>query len=346
MPIQPLSNLNRCLYGLLRVALRCPELPQFKESLQALGDNEWHDMLDLAREQAVSGLVYEAISMIDGLTNIPEDVSLDLMMEANKIEYRSRYLQTMTESIIRTLREKGLHPLIMKGPSAADLYPVPSLRVSGDIDIFLPVAEVQKARLWLWSIYTKESWGPDGSWHYSADGVEIVLHPHYFDLSVSERKLPPVPSPEATLLMLSSHILRHAMGAGVKLQQICDIVAASRALAGQFDPHTLRKYFRNTCTSRWNRMLSSMIRSRFGVDPGFFPNTRGHSFLSLESIIFSGGSIGQRRKLRLKLLRGCVILRKIDTAFRFVLRIPFSLYYAPKEYVRYFFALLKGNLAL
>ncbi|MCR5518883.1 MAG: nucleotidyltransferase family protein [Bacteroidales bacterium] len=341
----PIGNLHRCLYGLLRVALRCPEPEGLMDQLKALSDKDWRDILSLAREQAVSGLVYEALSMKDGMVNLPEDVSLDLMMDASRIEYRSRYLQTMADSIIGALQKKGLHPLIMKGPSAANMYPVPSLRVSGDIDLYLPTAEVQKAREWLANSFRTESWAPDGSWHYNADGVEIDLHSHYFDLSVPERRLPQVPSPEATLLMLSSHILKHAMGPGVGLRQICDMVVASRALKGKFDPHMLRKYFRNTCVTRWNKMLVSMIRQRFGVDPGFFP-VEDKAFYTLERIIFAGGNFGQHGSSRKRALTRSPRARKIDTAFRFVLRIPFSLYYAPKEYVRYFFALLKGNLAM
>jgi len=303
-------------------------------------------MLDLAREQSVSGLVYEALSMMNRRPDIPEDVSLDLMMDANKIETRSRYLQTLGESIVQTLNKTGLHPLIMKGPMVADMYPMPSLRVSGDIDIFLPVAEVQKAREILLSNFQKESFTPNGSWHYKVDGYEIDLHSHYFDLAVSERHLPPVPSPEATLLMLSSHILKYAMGPGVSLKQICDMVVASRNLKGKYDPRMLRKYFRNAGVTRWNKMLASLIRTRFEVETGFFPVGEEKPFLSLETIVFAGGNFGHRSRARKLAITRFACARKIDTAVQYLLRLPFSLLYAPKEYIQHYFALFKGNLAI
>jgi len=339
-------HLRSCLYGLLRIALRCPEPEGLRVQLTLMTDEDWRNLLTLSREQAVSGLVYEALSQLEGIVKVPEDVSLDLLMDASRIEHRSRHLQTLTESLIGALREKGLHPVIMKGPSAADMYPVPALRVSGDIDLFLPPAEVPTARAFLARSYGKASSAADGSLHFMAHGCDIDLHSRYYDLSANEKDLPEVPSPEATILMLSAHILKHAMGPGVGLRQICDMAMASRSLRGKFDHDFLRKYFRVSGTIAWNRMLASMIHARLGLDTGFFPGKKDRYFLPLERIVFAGGNFGHHDKGRKKALFRSAKLRKVDTAFRFLLRIPFSLRYAPKEYTRYLISLLKGNLSL
>ena len=343
MSAQVNPKLRNCLYGLLRIALRCPEPDGLREQIAALGDTEWRQILLLSREQAVSGLVYEALSTLN-ITDIPEDVSLDLLMDASRIEHRSRHLQTLTESLVRALEEKGLHPVVMKGPAAADMYPVPSLRVSGDLDLFLPPEESPIARKFLGLSFGRESYAPDGSSHFTANGYEVDLHTRYYDLSAEGKDLPAVPSPEGTILMLSAHILKHAMGPGVGLRQICDMAMACRSLTEKIDTVRLRKYFRSSGTTRWNRMLCSLIHIRFGLDTGFFPGEKPRRFAPLEKIVFAGGNFGHYSQSRKKALFRSARARKVDTAFRLVRRIPFSLHYAPKEYTSYFISLIKGNL--
>ena len=177
-----------------------------------------------------------------------------------------------------------------------------------------------------------------------ANGYEVDLHTRYYDLSAEGKDLPAVPSPEGTILMLSAHILKHAMGPGVGLRQICDMAMACRSLTGRIDTVRLRKYFRSSGTTRWNRMLCSLIHIRFGLDTGFFPGEKPRRFAPLEKIVFAGGNFGHYSQSRKKALFRSARARKVDTAFRLVRRIPFSLHYAPKEYTSYFISLIKGNL--
>lgn len=60
--------------------------------------------------------------------------------------------------------------------------------------------------------------------------------------------------------MLSLHILKHAMGPGIGLRQLCDLAMALNTPG--YNPELLRHYFSRNRLKAWNNMLSSFITER------------------------------------------------------------------------------------
>lgn len=69
---------------------------------------------------------------------LPENVKICIREEARKTVRQNYHLLYLEHRIIRTLQEAGVSVVLLKGASTAEFYPVPELRKSGDVDLFLP----------------------------------------------------------------------------------------------------------------------------------------------------------------------------------------------------------------
>ncbi len=326
--------------ALVRRGLRTGE----DESFPALDDRQWEAVLELGKIQGVTGLLFSGVESLPPEVVVPEQIIFRLMVEADRIMRRAEQVSKAAASLIKALEEKGLHPTVMKGPAVAAFYPDPRLRESGDLDLFLRPGEFEAAVDALSLIdYHKD---PDGNILYSWDGVPIDQHPRYFDLH-SKKTIGQQAdgSPESQLLMLSLHIRKHCMGAGVGLRQICDMAMAYRALLKQSDIQRLLDLYKKSRSSRWNLLLASFIKEFLGDISLPYPDDQNLPSPSpLHRIVFSGGSFGHYASSREAALKKGGVSRKLDTFSKILRRIPFSLRYSCSELIPYLNSLIKGNI--
>lgn len=306
---------------------------------QAATDADWAEILEAGTQQTVLGLLYQALFQLPSNIKPPEPVVTELMSRALRSVRRNYAVTTATKSLVARLNTSGLSPVVMKGTSVAAYYLHPEFRTCGDIDLYLPPHEIEAA----WEMLEERSLSPDGSRIGRYGGIDIDLHKRYFDLHCSANKLPAIGTPEATLLMLSSHILKHAIGPGVGLRQLCDMAMACRALEGSFKPAELREIFQRTGSLRWNRLLFSFLAQELDMpDPVF--GSEHVSSAPLLRIINEGGNFGHYAASRDQELAAGGLKRKMHTLRRFIRHLPFSLRFAPRETIATIFSLTRGNL--
>ena len=303
------------LFALLRIGLGSDE------AMTPLAEGEWKDVLTLAAQQSVIGIVYVGVSRLPEDLPVPDEVTLKLMAEAGRIRRRS----ALVGSVLEKVRERFPGAMVLKGPAVAAFYPSPELRESGDIDLYFP--DIQSAPT-----------APDGSSHLSIDGIDIDIHGSYFDLGL--RPSVAVPSPEATLLMLSAHILKHAFSSGTGLRQICDIALAYRRL--DYDEAALKALWKDCGMVKWSNLLSAFIRRHLGIEAPL--TSEGEDTGRLLAIVMEGGNFGHFAASRREALAGSAAGRKVDTFRRLLKKAPFGLRYAPGKYLWYLSSLAKGNL--
>ena len=322
--------MTECFFQLIRAGLNGTPLTDFPK----LEGKEWAELVNLARKQTVVGLLYQGISQLPEGYPLPQNLLFLLIAEIGQIEKESRKVKATADALIEELQAQGLHPLIMKGPSVAAFYAQPLLRECGDIDLYLPPDEFDKAA----ALAGEVTPAPDGSVHYKRDGIDIDQHRRYFD--IHSRVLPAVPSPEAILLMLSAHILKHCMGPGIGLRQICDLAMAYKAL--NVEPERLRACFRDAGLERWNQLLFSFLHKYLGAEPLYENQPSPEPLLK---IVLEGGNFGHHSQAREASLYKSPLRRKFGTARLYLRRLPFSLRYAKKELLPMVGELLKGNLS-
>lgn len=334
------SPLTGVFFSLLRSGLYFRPLSTEELSpLETLDTRTWVEIVKLARQQSVAGLIYFAITLLPDKVRVPGDVVLALMAGAEEARRSYRLKASVTEKLMVRFKARSLEPLVMKGLTVARYYPAPELRQSGDIDFFFPKGQLEAACECL----TSTRRDPDGSIHAKEDGVDIDLHDRYFDIHCRSSVLPDPGTPEATILMLSAHILKHAIGPGVGIRQLCDLAAAWQALKPELDPSAIRNLFNRTGTYRWNRLLFSFLEENLGLSGSPFEGERVPTG-SLKTIILEGGNFGHYAASRQAALGASNSRRKRDTLRRFLRHLPFSLRYAPRETIFRLFSLLHGNI--
>ena len=334
------DTIVKSLFSLLRSGLWARQ-----EEFPSLTEEQWDRIIAESRRQAVQGLVCE------GAKHLPEEKapvgeqSINLLMEGYVLERRTAYVQEVFEVLVALFRSAGLSPVVQKGPAVAQYYANPLVRRSGDIDLYFTPEEFGDAVKVMEKEGVTASPEPDGSLCYRWRQVTVEHHRRYFD-SKCDFEGVEIPSPEATLLLLSTHILKHAIGTGIGLKQLCDYAVACRALKGKYDREGYLRRIRGAHLMRWQKMLDAFVCRYLGL-PGEDAPTRGVAGGApdperLLSIVLEGGDFGHHNPRRR--LSGSESDRRKNTVGFFVRRIPFAISVAPGEWLYTVGRLVRGNL--
>ena len=329
------------LLALSRKAITGEPLPE--ETLLLLSQlsaEGWEGLYREARRQSVTGLLYRGLA--DLPVDIPDSVSFPLVTETVRLETLGREMAAASADLIAMFGQEGFHPMEMKGSAVAALYPDPWLREYGDIDLYFPDGEAVQAAGLLRRSGAGVGYAPDGSFHFYFRDKSIDVHDRYFDL-YGKAARPEPGTPEAMLLMLSAHLLKHAAGAGAGLRQVCDLAAAYRSLDGKYDPDALREYCARNGIGAWNKLASSFLSRYLGIPDRLYPGN-AVSPAPLLRIVAEGGNFGHHSPSRTRAVNSSGFRRKTDTALRFLRHLPFSLRYAAPATLSSLATLVKGNL--
>jgi len=306
--------------GLWEQDLRLPSVPDTAG---------WEQLLALSREQAVMGLLLKGIAHLPTEQRPPEELQpILLTVEGAFARANARYAHVQAE-LLQQLADAGLHPVVQKGREAAKYYADPSARQVGDIDVFLPEGELQRA----WALFPSAKMASDGALVLTQDLVSIELHPRYYDIHRPAGKLPAPGSPCGEILLLSAHIFKHVIGHGLGCKQLCDLAVALARLEGKYDESELRAALKRAGLLRWHKLLCSLLVDDFGLDPACcLPDFQPVDPERLRRIVRRTGHFAHHAPT------------KAATAGAFLRRLPFSLSYCPRETFTYIWELTLGNL--
>ena len=251
------------------------------ESVFPLSERSWEAVLLLARQQTVVGLVCR------GLDVLPEEwlpsmrVMAVFMACADRVEKANAKMNKTIVKLWRHFQEKGITAVLQKGQGLAQMYPDPALRECGDIDIYFPDNEENPLEGIADANCEKR---PDGSVFYTVDGIVVEQHNNLLDIAsplrqrfikklIADKGFETVrvggeegfdvlvPAPEVNLLLISSHILKHVLGVGIGLRQICDYAIARRYYADRVDPSEMQSIYRKAGIAKWSDCLDRFLDS-------------------------------------------------------------------------------------
>lgn len=355
----------RAMLALLRAGLWGGTDPEM-EKVFPLTQQEWNDVFLLSRRQTVLGLTYRGLDFLADDMQPPMALAVKWMAHVDRIEAANAKMDKAVCSLFSQFAQKGVDAVLQKGQGMARMYPEPHLRECGDIDLYFPGHDGESDPLeGIFDAQRQKM--PDDSWSYEADGVIIEHHPFLLDIQnplrqkyirslIAEKGFETVPvgdadpvevtvpSPEVNLLLLSSHILKHALGVGIGLRQICDYAVACRYYAGRIDPDGMRDIWRRTGLSRWSELLDGFVRRFLDSDCVLARNDKGDKNSdNLLDIILKGGNFGVYSKDRAAASRN-ILSRKAHTLKSFVGNMRFALAYAPGEWFWTAAQLMGGQL--
>lgn len=337
-----------------------------------LSTKSWEEIYRLSRQHTVLGLVCQGFSRLPDEFLPPQNLLLKWMVDVERIEQQNRKMNNVLSALIRLFRENNIYAVLQKGQGVAAMYDNPVLRECGDIDVYFPDKKHREKAEKLMQNGQKCTIKnlPDGSSCYSWLGIEIEHHPALIDLSrpkaqkyieeiIAETPFEEldidyddskitvsVPCPELNLALLNSHILKHALGVGIGLRQICDMARAYYILSKKVNDEELKKIYKSLGLFRWSRLLHSFLVKYLGLSAEYLPykEKKLQSPEDLLNILLRGGNFGQYSKKRIK-VASSLWKRKLDTARSFVSNVRFAVNYAPCEAFYTFKKLLLGQFS-
>lgn len=340
----------QALFALLRAGLwgKCDGA---MASAFPLSAQEWERVYEAACQQTVAGVAFRGLDWLPEGAEPPMGLMAKWMARADRIERGNEKMNETAARLYGHFSAHGVEAVLQKGQGIAMMYPDPLLRECGDIDLYFPGHDGTSDPLEGISDASRER-HPDGSWVYDVGGVIVEIHDQLVDIQrprcrkyaekiIAEKGFEKavlgngtevnVPAPEVNLLLLSSHILKHALGVGIGLRQICDYAVAKRYYEGRVNEEEMRKVWRMTGLEKWQGLLE-----------GFVGTFLCHSERSEESfdekktdvlldIVLKGGNFGVYSEDRAKASRARWS-RKLHTFRSFAGNVGFALRYAPGEW--------------
>lgn len=218
---------------------------------------QWAQLLDECRRQTLVGVIYGGFNRLPESQRPPKSVLLTWHTEATRIQNRNRLLDHVCVWASSRFKMEGFPGVILKGQANARLYPDPSLRISGDVDIWLQGSR-DKILGYVLRLFPKQR---RVQWHevefpVRKDSViEVHTTPsvlfcptdnrrlqHFYRSHAQEvmQNLMPlpegdvsVPTPLVNLVFQLTHIYRHLFYEGIGLRQLMDYYLLLRSSEAQ-----------------------------------------------------------------------------------------------------------------
>lgn len=331
-------------------------------SIFPLSKDEWKELFLLANNQTVLGLIYRGICHLPDELLPPNDLRIKLMLYVSFIEKRNNEQREIIKEIQSHLQKIDITPILQKGQGVAMMYDYPLLRVCGDIDFYFSKIDFSKAQQEM-SKYVNLSLEPDESIFYNYKSECVEHHNHLIDFfnplhkqflsdliddvgcqsqTIDDLKIK-VPNGIINILLLNTHILKHTMGWGIGLRQICDLARAYKYYSDSVDYNELQKIYKKLGMIKWNNLLHSFLINYLDLDAKYLPKiTSVNNSKSLYEIIISGGNFGFANRST-EGEQTSLLLRKLSTMISFVKKGLFALKYSPLESLFSIITLLKGQ---
>lgn len=252
-------------------------------------------LIATARRQTVDGLLW-------GLKELPvreaeRDVLLQWLPGVAACEAQSRRMNRWVATLGKLFDEGGVRYAVMKGQTCAHYYPHPLLRRTGDIDVYVPARDYERARTLLSGsgLTLKERTMLHDT--YSRGSLVVELHfainrlqwpasdrrltamtAQLFDnadekadhfLPIGGRDIRTLP-PELNIVLLTAHALQHIICGGLGLRQIIDWQLVLAATAEQLNFPRLLRMLEAVGLRRTFEVLGRVNVAYLGMDAALF----------------------------------------------------------------------------
>lgn len=359
-----LNKTAEAFWVLLRAGLwrKRPDIIRFFP----LTAEEWNEVFSIARKQTVTAIVYDGVSLLPEEFLPPQNLLLKWVAAVDTIERLNVKMNKCLCELYELFLQNRLEPVLQKGQGVAALYENPLSRECGDIDLyFASKVDMQKAIDIVQKMGCRVSTMPDGSYNFLFRNTEVEIHPFIVDISNPFKKVDisrmerafgyirmstkycetkiSVPSPFINILLLNTHILKHVLGWGIGIRQLCDMARACYSLHGFYDKTEMNDCCCRLGIKKWTLLLNAFMVDYLGLDNVYMPlSERGESALYLKNRIMQSGNFGMNLEGR-NSERKSKLKSKADTMRSLCGNMNFALRYAPAEGFWTFFGLLKGQ---
>ena len=206
-------------------------------------ENEWQSLFQMAKQQCVLGVAYNAIPLLPQGSRPPRKITLNWSGAAETMRGANRLINQEAARYTGLFAERGLRSAILKGPANARLYPDPLSRQAGDIDIWVSEKREQLNSLLMdMGLVSGLKTVKQTSMHISfqgENGIHIEVHFHVADVLRRKKEFQKLlnaeledttitpegfysPSIRFALIMQLAHLYGHCYSGGIGLKQYMD----------------------------------------------------------------------------------------------------------------------------
>ena len=215
--------------------------------LQKFGATDFDEILRLAEEQNVIGLVTAGIEHIQDV-KVPQQYTLQFVGQSLQIEQQNLAMNSFISGLIEKMRKADIYTLLVKGQGIAQCYEKPLWRASGDVDLLLSESNYEKAKGFLLPLasdhkpderYSKHLGMNIDQWYVEIHGtlrtglssridreVDAVQRDVFYGGNVRSwmngKTTVFLPSPDNDVFFVFTHFIKHFYKEGMTLRQICD----------------------------------------------------------------------------------------------------------------------------
>ena len=257
-----MSTVEQQYFELLRAAL-------WGKKVSIDGEIDWEGVLQIAKFQSNVVLLADLASRMPDANKPSADMLGKMQSLMRNNLFRQMRLGQILAPALKLLREHDIEPVVLKGFGLAALYPNPTLRQIGDIDLFVGIANFHEACTLLRTLPGSYNWGDevDVGRHYNIEFGQYSLEVHRVSADIENAKLYPhyaameqeglmdhpqriefegleisIPSKEFVVFFTFYHAWHHYLETGVGWRQLSDIAMALHSYHGQLDLEKLRKW--------------------------------------------------------------------------------------------------------
>lgn len=200
-----------------------------------LSSKDWQRIFALIRMQTVVGICFQPVLELPEEVRPPQVLLLQWAAAVNYIKGTNRKHRQAWNRIDEILSEADIKPVVIKGMSAAESYPEPELRQSGDIDLYFP--EKYKEALEQFTLHNVEIDYSEEHDVIHVNGIKVELHHNFvnlpFDIQLPHSKEEievfdtqvRTSDVNSNALQLLAHPAKHLFEQGIGIRHLCDWAA-------------------------------------------------------------------------------------------------------------------------
>lgn len=292
-----------------------------KEEVPPLTAQEWEQIYQFSRKQAVQGIVYDGVNTLDSTLQPPMALMIRWTVEIDSIERANKKQANVIYKLYNLFtQENGLPFILLKGQANGACYPTPTHRVCGDIDLYF-YDKTEKAHRIIEGkgIYVDRERHREGSNNgtYDYEGVPVdhrirfmtlhnpftrkrlkkiqnsrLLHGEQGTICIKDISVP-ILSAETNHVMQIAHILKHLLTEGVGLRQCCDLAMTLYATRDSIDNKKVAKTLKSLGLHKFALLMYSFIENYLGYPKEKLPQTSKYNAAPLLEEIWESGNFGQ-----------------------------------------------------
>lgn len=313
------NNIN-AFFALVRAGL-------WEQEVQLLpyGEVDYNEIMRLAEEQSVNGLVTTGLKHVSD-TTIPKVEMVTFIGSTLQIEDQNKAMNRFIAMMVGKMQKAGIYTTLIKGQGVAQCYERPLWRVCGDIDLFLDKENYEKAKAILTPFashlddegleslhlgMTIDSWVVElhGSMRTGLSkkvdrGIDEVQRDVFENDGVrvwqNEETEVPLPNADNDAIFIFTHFVHHFYGLGVGLRQICDWCRLLWTYRNEIDREKLASRLRQMGLMEEWQVFGAFVVKYLGMpaeDMPFYDSRFTSKSSLIQKIVLETGNFGHNRDL-------------------------------------------------